>query len=208
MAKKTELDSIDDEVMSAERILNAARIQIRRFGESKTNIVDIARSLGTSHSTIYRHFRSKAEVFDAIVQEAMRDEEVLADAYVHASGPAAERLRALVLALHRRKLERFANDPEVYQLYKRVVEERPEIVQNYAVNITRLISAILLSGVEQREFRIDEVDAAATVVRDAVTVFVHPAHVAAAAKMGGSREPDLQRVMTTLITAFVHGVSL
>jgi AcrR family transcriptional regulator len=208
MAKKEDMAGSGDEVMSAERILEAAREQVRRFGENKTNVVDIARSLGTSHSTIYRHFRSKAEVFDALVEDMMRDEESLAGAFVHAPEPASARLRALVLALHRRKVERFTNDPEVYQLYRRVVEERPEIVQNYAVAITRLIAAILVSGVENGEFRIDDIDAASGVVRDAAIVFVHPAHVAAAAKAGLSREPDLHRVMTTLVTAFTNGVSL
>ena len=208
MAKKNEITDSDNDVMSTERILEAARVQIRRFGESKTNVVDIARSLGTSHSTIYRHFRSKVEVFDAIVEEAMRDEEILAGAYVNAPGAASERLRALVLALHRRKVERFANDPEVYQLYRRVAEERPEIVRNYAAAITRLLAVILVSGVESGEFKIDDIDAAAGVVRDAATVFVHPAHVAAAAKAGLSGEPDLHRVMTTVMTAFTSGVSL
>lgn len=198
----------DGEVISPGRILEAARIQVRRFGESKTNVVDIARSLGTSHSTIYRHFRSKAEVFDAIVEEVMRDEESLAATYLHDREPASARLRGLVLALHRRKVERFANDPEVYQLYRRVVDERPDIVQNYAIAMTRLIAAILAAGVEGGEFKIDDTASAAGVVRDAVIVFVHPAHVAAAAKAGISREQDLHRLMSTLITAFVHGVPL
>lgn len=208
MMKKNDSDNGSNEVVSAERILEAARVQVRRFGESKTNVVDIARALGTSHSTIYRHFRSKAEVFDAIVEEVMRDEEALAATCLQSGEPASVRLRAMVLALHRRKVERYASDLEVYQLYRRVIDERPDIVHNYAVAITRLIAAILAAGVEQGEFKIDDIDAAAGVVRDAAVVFVHPAHVAAAATAGISREQDLQRVMNTLITAFVHGVSL
>lgn len=202
-------DTVDDgEVMTAARILEAARVQVRRFGESKTNVVDIARSLNTSHSTIYRHFRSKADVFDAIVEEMMRDEASLAETYVNGHEPAPARLRGLILALHRRKVERYASDLEVYQLYRRVVDERPDIVHNYAATMTRLIAAILASGVENGDFHIDDIDAAAGVVRDAAMVFVHPAHVAAAAKAGVSREADLHRMMTTLITAYGHGVAL
>ena len=66
-----------EETLTPERILEVAREQVRRFGEAKTNVMDIARALGTSHTTIYRHFRSKAEVFDAIIISAMRDEEEL-----------------------------------------------------------------------------------------------------------------------------------
>src|ERR1700712_4696038 len=126
-----------DDLLTPEKILEAARAQVRRFGEAKTNVVDIARSLGTSHTTIYRHFRSKAEVFDAIVSETMKDEEELAGTFVEADGPASERLTGMVVALHRRKLESLEGDPEVYQLYRRVIDERPELVRNYTDAMTR-----------------------------------------------------------------------
>ncbi|PCE25451.1 hypothetical protein BWP39_13060 [Paraburkholderia acidicola] len=197
----------DDDPLTAERILDAARTHVRRFGEAKTNVVDIARVLGTSHTTIYRHFRSKAEVFDAIVTAAMRDEEELARSFTGTPQPASERLTGLLLALHRRKRERFAEDPELYQLYRRVVDERPDIVRDYAVAITRLVVEILADGVREEEFQIDDVQAAAEVVRDAVTVFVHPAHVEAAARAGISMEPAALRVIATLIRAFTVGVS-
>jgi AcrR family transcriptional regulator len=70
--------AVVDETLTSKKILDVARDQVRRFSEAKTNVVDIARALGTSHTTIYRHFRSKAEVFDAIVGAAMQDEEELA----------------------------------------------------------------------------------------------------------------------------------
>jgi AcrR family transcriptional regulator len=198
----------DDDALTTQKILDAARAHVRRFGEAKTNVVDIARALGTSHTTIYRHFRSKAEVFDAIVVAAMRDEEELACTFVGGTQPATERLSGLVLALHRRKRERFGNDPEVYQLYRRVVDERPGIVRGYAAAMTQLVAAIIADGVQQGEFKIDNVAAAAEVVRDAVTVFVHPAHVEAAARGGYSMERALMRVMATLIVAFKEGVPL
>lgn len=196
-----------DVPITTARILDAAKSQIRRFGGAKTNIVDIAKALGNSHTTIYRHFRSKSEVFDAIIAEAMKDERELAQTYVAAAGKASERLLGLVVALHHRKLERFADDFEVYQLYRRVVDERPDLVRDYAEAITSLVAAILADGVRQGEFKIDNIDAAAGVVRDAMTVFVHPAHVEAAHKAGIRMEPNLRRVMATLQIAFAAGVA-
>lgn len=197
-----------EDALTSTKIVDAARVLVRRFGETKTNVVDIARALGTSHTTIYRHFRSKAEVFDAIVAAAMRDEEELARSFVDAAGPASERLAGLVLALHRRKRERFESDRELYQLYQRVVDERPELVRNYADAITRLVAAILADGVEQGEYKIDDVEGASEVVRDAVTVFVHPAHVKAAVNAGGSTEKAVLRMIATLNVAFRSGVLL
>jgi AcrR family transcriptional regulator len=197
---------IGEEAGFRARILETARAQVRRFGEAKTNVVDIARALGTSHTTIYRHFRTKAEVFDAVVLDAMRDEEEAARRFVDAEGPAAERLEGMVLALHRTKRARFADDPEVYGLYKRIVEERPEIVTAYARAMTALVARLLADGVARGDFRIDDVPAAAGVVRDAVTVHVHPAHVEAAVRAGLPSETLLRNVVRTLTAAFRAGI--
>ncbi|WP_428246469.1 TetR/AcrR family transcriptional regulator [Ferrovibrio sp.] len=198
--------SISEDPSFRGQILDAARAQLRRFGAAKTNVVDIARALGTSHTTIYRHFRSKAEIFDAVVAEAMRDEEEAARRFVNVDGPAAERLESMVLALHARKRERFAGDPEVYQLYRRIVEERPDIIAAYARAMTALIAEIIADGVKRREFKVDDVAAAAGVVRDAVTVFVHPAHVEAAVKAGLPAEAMAKNVIRSLVAAFGTGM--
>lgn len=121
-------------------------------------------------------------------------------------GPAPDRLRQMVLALHRRKRERFEGDPEVYQLYRRVLEERPELVGNYASAMTHLLCRILADGVRRGDYVIDDVEAAASVVRDAVTVFVHPGHVEAAIRAGAVLEPAIDRVMETLNVAFRSGI--
>ena len=73
-------------------LLNYTHRAVVSSPESK--LVDIARALGTSHTTIYRHFRSRADVFDAIVGEAMQDEEELARTFVDSEGAASERLSA------------------------------------------------------------------------------------------------------------------
>lgn len=197
-----------DEHAFRARILEAARTQVRRFGEAKTNVVDIARALGTSHTTIYRHFRTKADIFDALAVAAMQDEQEMASRFVETDGPVAERLEGMVLALHARKRERFATDPEVYGLYRRIMDERPEIIAAYAAAMTGLIARILADGVRRGEMRIDNVEATAGVVRDAVTVFVHPAHVAAAVAAGLPSERLARNVVRALCAAFQAGVEL
>ncbi|WP_315795926.1 TetR/AcrR family transcriptional regulator [Bradyrhizobium sp. SZCCHNRI3043] len=190
------------------QILDTARAQVRRHGEAKTNVVDIARALGTSHTTIYRHFRSKADIFDALVVEAMRDEEEMASRFVEAEGPFAERLEGMVLALNARKRERFTADAEVYGLYRRIVEERPEIIAAYSRAMTALIARILADAKKRGEIRVDDIEAAAGVVRDAVTVFVHPAHVAAAVAANLPSEKMARNVVRTLCAGFRAGAEL
>lgn len=200
--------SSTDEISFRAQILDTARAQVRRHGEAKTNVVDIARALGTSHTTIYRHFHSKADIFDALVVEAMRDEEEMASRFVEAEGPFGARLEGMVLALHARKRERFTADAEVYGLYRRIMEERPEIIAAYSQAMTALIARILADAKKRGEIRVDDIEAAAGVVRDAVTVFVHPAHVAAAVAANLPSEKMARNVVRTLCAGFRAGAQL
>lgn len=188
-----------------DRILETARDLIRRFGGAKTNVVDIAQAMGLSHSAIYRHFRSKAEIFDALAALTMAEEAALAEAFVKADAPAAERLAALVLTLHRSKRVKLADDPEMHALYRRIVEERPDLISDYARRMTGLLRLILADGVARGEFGTMDIDAAASAVRDAFTVFVHPAHVEAATKAGLDQEASLQTLMGLVVGGLVAG---
>ncbi len=190
-----------------DRILETAQDLIRRFGGAKTNVVDIAQAMGLSHSAIYRHFRSKAEIFDALAVATMAEEAALAKTFADADGPAAERLAALVLALHRSKRAKFSNDTEMHALYRRIVEDRPGLILDYARRMTGLVRRILADGVARGEFAECDLDAAAGAVRDAVTIFVHPAHVEAAAKAELDQEVALKTVVSILVAGLAAGVA-
>lgn len=182
-----------------DRILDKAQGLIRRFGGAKTNVVDIAQAMGLSHSAIYRHFRSKAEIFDSLAARAMAEETALAQSFATTDTPAGERIRGLMLALHRSKREKFAGDTEMHALYRRIVEDRPDLVLDYAARITAILRQILEDGVARGEFAIADLDAAAGVLRDAFTAFVHPAHVELAAKSGLDLEPGLIQMARVLL---------
>ncbi len=165
-------------------------------------MIDIARALNVSHAALYRHYPSKAAILDAIVEEAMRDEEALAGTYVNAEGAAGDRLAALVLKLHHTKKDRFLGDEEVHDLYRRVVAQRPDIIADYAHRMTTLIERILEQGVRSGEFKITDITEAAGVVRDACTAFIHPALVAQLVASGAPTETMLSAVVSTLVRAF------
>ena len=192
--------------LTTSSILEAAKALVRRFGETKTNMVDIGRALGVSHAALYRLYRSKGAIMDAIVEEAMRDEEALAVAHVEGGGPAAERLLAMLLDLHRRKRERLIGDREIHDLYRRILVERPDMIAAYAERMTALIARLIAQGVERGEWKVDDVDIASGVVRDAVTVFIHPALVAQLITADAPIETMLRDTVATLSRAFQAGV--
>jgi AcrR family transcriptional regulator len=193
--------------LSALSVLEAAKTQVRRFGESKTNMVDIGRAVGVSHAALYRFYRSKSAIMDAIVEEAMRDEAALAATYVEADGPAEARLLSMLLDLHRRKRERFVGDREIHDLYRRIVAERPDMIAAYAERMTALVAQLIAQAVERGEWKVDDVGVAAGVVRDVTTTYVHPALVAQLITAGAPVEAMLSAAVATLARAFAAGVT-
>lgn len=192
--------------ISPTAILAAATALVRRLGEGKTNMVDIGRALGVSHAALYRFFPSKAAVMDAIVQEAMDDEEELARRWLDAQGPAAERLLRMVLDIHHRKRARFTGDREIHELYRRILVERQDMILAYSRRMTLLIQALIAQAVDRGEWQVSDVSAAAGVVRDAVTAFVHPQLVAQAIEANVPVEDQLRATVMTLTRAFEAGI--
>ena len=44
------------DVLTPDRILDSAEQVLRRYGAGKATVVDVARALGVSHGSVYRHF--------------------------------------------------------------------------------------------------------------------------------------------------------
>ena len=74
--------------------------------------------------------------------------------------------------------------------------------------MTSLVARILADAKKRGEVRVDDVEAAAGVVRDAVTVFVHPAHVATAVAANLPSEKMARNVVRTICAGFKAGLKL
>jgi len=59
---------VNESALTPDRILEAAEDVLRRFGPAKATVVDVARALGVSHGSVYRHFPSKAALRDAVTE--------------------------------------------------------------------------------------------------------------------------------------------
>ncbi|MFE1958065.1 TetR/AcrR family transcriptional regulator [Streptomyces sp. NPDC059479] len=79
------------ESLTAERILEATEEVLRRYGPAKATVLDVARVLGVSHGSVYRHFRTKAALREAVtVRWLSRTEVALARITEGARKPDAE----------------------------------------------------------------------------------------------------------------------
>ena len=84
---------MSEAALTPDRILDAAEEVLTRFGPAKATVVDVARALGVSHGSVYRHFPSKAALRDAVTERWLARVSAPLAAIVAEDGPAPERLR-------------------------------------------------------------------------------------------------------------------
>ncbi len=75
-------------------IIDTAQKLFQQYGLHKTTMEDIARAMGKGKSTLYYYYKSKEEIFDAVLRTEMNDVYHLSKEAVMQAQTASEKLKA------------------------------------------------------------------------------------------------------------------
>jgi AcrR family transcriptional regulator len=167
-----------DAPLTRDRILAAAEDVIRRHGPAKATVLDVARALGVSHTAVYKHVATKAELRDLVVGRWVEATMPPLRAIVAQPGSAPERLRKLIDALIAVKRRRASEDSELFTAYRTLAADAKSVVAAHVDEMVRLTATIIASGVEEGTFRTVNPVSAGRAVLVATSKFHHPAHAA------------------------------
>jgi AcrR family transcriptional regulator len=170
------------ETLTADRILQAAEEVLRRYGPAKANVVDVARALGVSHGSVYRHFESKAALRDAVTERWLSEISKPLEAVAVGRGTASERLERWLDLLVGSKRRKALDDPELFATYMDLAAEAREVVKAHVETLVDQLARIIADGAAHGDFAADDPRVAARAVFDATSRFHNPAH---AAEWGG-----------------------
>lgn len=136
------------ETLTAERIIEATEEVLRRHGPAKATVVDVARALGVSHGSVYRHFRTKAALREAVTKRWLdRTHDALAGIAAGDGPDPRERLRAWFQALFDAKRRKAGDDPEMFATYSVLAEENVAAVEQHIAELTAQLTGIVEAGV-------------------------------------------------------------
>ncbi|MFN8375743.1 MAG: TetR family transcriptional regulator [Anaerolineae bacterium] len=167
---------MNDSVLTRERILEVAEDVLRRYGPTKATVVDVARVLGVSHGSVYRHFPSKAALRDAVAELWLaRLSEPLAGV-VTEEGPAVNRLRHWFDVLISAKRSRALDDPELFATYVELVAESRDVVKAHVDHLVGQVAQIIADGIAEGTFSVDDALTSGRAVFYATVRFHDPAH--------------------------------
>jgi AcrR family transcriptional regulator len=120
--------------------------------------VDVARALGVSHGSVYRHFRTKAALRGAVTKRWLdRTTEVLA-AIVAAPGLDPEtRVREWLAALFAAKRRKAYDDPELFATYSVLTTETAEtVVSEHLAELIGQLTEIVRAGADAGAFTAED----------------------------------------------------
>ncbi len=158
--------------------MDTAEDVIRRFGPEKATVVDVARALGVSHTAVYRHVSTKAELRDLVVARWAETTMPPLRAIVARPGPAPRRLRKLFDALIAVKRRRATEDPELFTAYRALAADAQSIISAHVDELIELAATIIRSGVADGTFRSVDPVTTGRAILVATSRFHHPAHAA------------------------------
>jgi AcrR family transcriptional regulator len=161
--------------LTPERILEAAEETLRRFGPAKTSVVDVARALGVSHGSVYRHFPTKADLRDAVVDRWLQRMHPALAAVADSAGEATERIRLLLWTLAETKWTRAQDDPEFFAAFGELAEEARTPVVAHIDFVVGQLTKVITEGVARGEIASADPGATALAVFDAMAKFHNPA---------------------------------
>ncbi|MFF4574429.1 TetR/AcrR family transcriptional regulator [Streptomyces sp. NPDC001410] len=188
------------ETLTAERILAATEEVLRRHGPAKATVVDVARALGVSHGSVYRHFRTKAALREAVTKRWLdRTSEQLADIVTAGSTP-EHRLRAWLGALFEAKRHKAGDDPELFATYTVLADENGMAVGEHITDLTGQLTRIIQDGVAVGVFTAPDPAAAARAVFQATGRFHDPCYARE------WEQPGVEEEFTAVVDLLVRGL--
>ncbi|SFO19700.1 MULTISPECIES: TetR family transcriptional regulator [Actinomadura] len=188
------------EPLDAETIVSATEELLRRHGPEKTTVLDVARLLGVSHGSVYRHFPSKAALREAVILrwlDRMRDEVAAA---VQDSGPAPDRLRRLLTAMFAAKWAKAREDPELFATFRVLAAEHSDVACAHVARLLAEIRAVVADGIARGDFAAGEPEVIARAVLNATSRFHNPLHAAE------WRSPETAPESEDVISLILNGI--
>ncbi|MFG1703206.1 TetR family transcriptional regulator [Nonomuraea sp. M3C6] len=173
-----------DGILTSDQILAAAQDVLRRYGPAKATVVDVARALGVSHGSVYRHFPSKTALREAVTQRWLDESHAVLADVMSADTPADVRLRDWLAALSGAKRKKALDDPELFATYMVLVNEASAVIDRHVADLIGQIEQIIATGVAREELAATDPAAAARAVFHATTAFHNPVHASGWSRPG------------------------
>ncbi|WP_328604314.1 TetR family transcriptional regulator [Amycolatopsis sp. NBC_00345] len=189
------------EPLDPETIVSATEDVLRRHGPEKATVLDVARVLGVSHGSVYRHFPSKAALREAVIQRWLdRSREDFAAPVQDAELPPPDRLRGLLTTMFTTKWAKAQEDPELFATFQVLATEHSAVSSAHVGALLARLRAVVVDGISSGDFADGDPDVLARAIFDATGRFHSPSHAAE------WRSPEIKAESEAVVALILDGL--
>ena len=156
-----------------EDILNMAETLFRTHGYASVTIADIAAELSMSPANVFKHFRTKASLVDAIatraIQETINELKILDQ-----NKPAPVRLYELAHHLMDEHLADQKDAPFVFEMIQVTIREELDCGERFREMVVETIAEIIRAGESEGLYQVTDIYRYASAAFDALACVIHP----------------------------------
>jgi TetR/AcrR family transcriptional repressor of the ameABC operon len=160
-----------------EDILSMAEMLFRERGFVAVSIADIAGALRMSPANVFKHFRSKVALVDAIAGRHLDD---AAERFAAVDGnlPPREQLLRFILRLLESHLQDIQKNPYIFEMVLSTIEAKLEAGNRYRARIEAKLGEIIHEGMAEGRYHCRDAGSAAHTVADVLACVLHPVLIA------------------------------
>lgn len=186
-----------------ERFIEVARQLFARKGVENTTMNDIASASSKGRRTIYTYFKSKTEIFNAVIET--ETDKILSRLRIILSKPISpeEKFREYVGARFEAMKEIVGRNGTLRAGFFRDVRKVQRAQRLILAKETIILSEILEEGIQKGDFRQMEVKKEATIIIHSLQGLVVP-YIRDSLAEEGIRQEDIRDMMADMI---LHGIS-
>jgi AcrR family transcriptional regulator len=181
-----------------EKAIDLTIESMREQGFEKVRLVDIAKEIGVSHAALYSHFQDKSALLDAVSERWLNKIDKDLTAIYEKKGNPCEKILNWILTLHRAKLEKIKNDPELFRAFNSSIELKNKHFAHRHMELMQVqMVGLVNEAIEKKRLRNADPEMMASVIREATLSFHHPKLVAQ--YLNEKREPLLRLTVETVL---------
>ena len=184
-----------------EKILMALEQVIDTTSPQTIKVMDVARFMGISHTEVYRYFKSKAALRNALAEKRLKLVAGNLQKIVLDPRPATQRVALWLDSLYQQMETLIAGDRELFLTYKGLAESSRHVVAVHTQTLTEQLQSIISDGVDAGDFQVSDSRRAAEAVFSATIRDHHPFFVS----RQDESEPRDSHVLSLLIAGLKSG---
>lgn len=138
-----------DEIIKDEIILQAQKL-FKQFGLKKTTMDEIAVACGKGKSTLYHYFKSKEEVFDAVISKELTSLRKVVNQEVVKQNKLKDKLQAYFITFHQETIHKI----NLYRILKQEIKvqlSNQSRFNNILEFETNYVNALIDNGIDNGE---------------------------------------------------------